>query len=73
MQKVFINGSYVINTSDQVLIVQNGIYLAYPKMIARLLEISVWFYEYITFNAKLYTQRGQSMVVFFINSSDKVC
>ena len=31
-QQVVINGSDIINTSDRVWIVQNGIYLTYPKI-----------------------------------------
>ena len=31
-RKVVINGSDIINTSDKVWIVQNGIYLTYPKI-----------------------------------------
>ena len=31
-QKVVSNGSDVINTSDKVVIVQNGIYRTYPKI-----------------------------------------
>ena len=40
-QNVVVNGSDVIDTSDKVLIVQNGKYLTYPKLIVCKLGISL--------------------------------